>query len=96
MKSLAAMQAQAVKLFKAFRGRAPHAKGEIIALDADKVLAVEIGALVGVVYKKEGLKTPFIHRFKSSNRPVLYASFDGSQLYILAGGYRLTDRGIVG
>lgn len=87
--------ARAVKLFRAFRGRNPHGTKEIIEIEADKTVAVEIGALVGVIYLKEGGKVPYCHRFNSRNRPVLFSSFDGSQLYILAGGYRLTGRGIV-
>lgn len=94
--SLETMKARAIKLFRAFRRRAPQGRKEIVLVELDKVVAVEIGPLVGVVYSREGEKTPYIHRFNRNNRPVLYSSFDGSQLYILAGGYKLTDRGIVG
>jgi hypothetical protein len=94
--SLDTMRNKAIALFKKFRRRAPRDTKEIFLVDAQELVALEIGPLVGVLYKREGKKHPYLHRFNRFNRPVLASSFDGSQLYILAGGYRLTDRGIEG
>jgi hypothetical protein len=36
-----------------------------------------------------------VHRFKKKSRPLLAASHDGTQLYILGGEYAFTDAGII-
>lgn len=52
----------------------------------------ELGNLVGVIYELNGEK--YIHQFKKASQPVLASSHDGKQLYILGGGYEVTERGI--
>ena len=53
----------------------------------------ELGDLVGVIYNLNGQK--YIHTFKQASQPVLASSHDGKQLYILGGGYKITERGII-
>lgn len=57
----------------------------------------KIGEVDGILYStiRDGNPEKYIHRFKKKSRPLLAASFDGSQLYILGGGYTFTERGIV-
>jgi hypothetical protein len=57
-----------------------------------------IGDLDGVLYTtvRDGQKESYVHEFKTRSRPLLASSYDGKQLYILNGGYKMTDRGIVG
>lgn len=56
-----------------------------------------IGETFGIIYtiKQDGKEEKYIHEFDPKNRPVFAVSTDGSALYILAGEYTFTDRGIV-
>lgn len=86
-------EAKALARFKAFQGRAAK-DGEVTRVkmkgEADVLL---VGELQGLIYKAQGDGVTYIHRFKKTARPVLYVSADGSQVYVLAGAYRFTDRG---
>jgi len=57
---------------------------------------VQIGQCEAIAYctVREGKRQSFQHEFKPSARPVLAVSHDGKRLYLLAGAYRFTDRGI--
>lgn len=91
------MMEKAYKLFKRFHRREP-ASGEIMLLEfpKDAIDVLQMGAVYGIIYKTKEEPKPFLHKFNKHNRPLLFASSDGKQLYILKGGYRLTERGIVG
>jgi len=58
----------------------------------------ELGKLEGVIYRanREGDdgNTVYRHDFKKSSQPLLIAANDGSQLDIVGGRYRVTERGI--
>lgn len=88
--------AAAIRRFVAFHGFEPTEKTDIVAID---MKGPEVGCLVGqVLYigyvDLTGKK--YMHKFAvAKNRPLLYASSDGLQLYIGKGRYRFTDRGIV-
>lgn len=86
---------RAADLFARFHGREPR-EGEIVKLGpiASQPLAV-VGELQGVIYKAVGDGKRYIHRFKAKSRPVIAVTPDGSQAFILAGGYRFTSRGFV-
>lgn len=90
---------KAVELFRKFHKRSPHGN-EIVGLKlasfGDDEIVLQIGQCVGMMYKTKDEKKPFLHRFNASNRPLLYVSSDGRQLYILQGGYKFTERGIIG
>ncbi len=87
--------AAAYRLFKSFHGRIPY-KGEVREIQGQKVVALEVGEIVRIDYVAKAEGRERYHLFARSNRPVLFSSFDGSQLYILAGGYGFTSRGIEG
>jgi hypothetical protein len=88
-------KAAAIKLFQDFQGRAPTAD-EVVTVSLRKPTdAIVVGELQGVVYKALGDGRRYIHEFEKHARPVLLVSFDGKQLYALAGAYRFTDRGFV-
>lgn len=56
-----------------------------------------VGPMTGVMYaadRGDGVHE-YCHRFKKSSRPLLIADHDGSQLGIVGGRFRFTDRGIV-
>jgi hypothetical protein len=55
-----------------------------------------VGPMLGVMYEADrgDGKANYFHRFKKSARPLLIADNDGSQLGIVGGRFRFTDRGI--
>ena len=61
-------------------------------------VVVEIGRLVGVIYRSEkwqaGQPRNFIHVMEDP--PRLACNPAGTQLYVIGGSYRVTDRGIEG
>lgn len=87
--------ADAEDLFRSFHGR--DAKpGEIVEIDSPgQVDALLVGQVHGISYIRAGTREKFFHKFKASDRPFLFASSDGSQAYILKGGYKFTDRGFI-
>lgn len=89
--------AAAESLFRRFTGH----KGEVLgkmAFPKNPKQALAIGELfdVGYVTVRDGKVERYRHTFPARSRPLLVVSFDGTQLFILGGGYRFTDRGIVG
>lgn len=94
-----ALYKKAERLFHAFQGRDPR-RDEIVEIKAKPTVALVVGELDGLIYRAvdddTGKMKGHIHRFNKQNRPVLLVSFDGSQAYILAGGYRFTKRGFEG
>lgn len=87
---------KAVALFRAFYNFAPE-PGDVVELDAEPaVVVLRVGALCGVLYEALDNETPYLHRFNKTRRPDLFVSADGSQIYILSGGYKFTDRGFIG
>jgi hypothetical protein len=85
---------QARKLFRAFHRRAPK-PGEIIVIQppAKEIVGLEVGRLVSIGYKRlDG--EDFYHDFESPLAKI-YVTPGGTQILIVGGGYRLTDRGFV-
>lgn len=85
----------AYKLFRAFHRRGAR-KGDIRELEGFRTIALEVGEIVRIQYASRSENVERFHVFKKSNRPVLFVSSDGSQAYILAGGYRFTAKGFEG
>lgn len=58
---------------------------------------VAIGQCDGVLYStiRDNVAEKYIHKFKARSRPLLAASPDGKQLYLIGGSFNFTDRGIV-
>lgn len=82
-------------MYEAFTGH-PITHSETIdnpALD----VALKVGYVDGVLYEttRDGETQHYIHRFKKRARPHLVAAPDGSQIQMVGGDYRFTDRGIV-
>lgn len=85
----------AATLYVQFRGEEPEAI-DSVRLHVAPVMLL-IGELDGVLYttRREGKMESYVHRFKKKSRPLLAASHDGTQLYILGGEYAFTDAGII-
>lgn len=85
----------AATLYVQFRGEEPEAI-DSVRLTVSPVMLL-IGELDGVLYttRREGKMESYVHRFKKKSRPLLAASHDGKQLYILGGEYAFTDAGII-
>ncbi len=60
-------------------------------------VALEVGLCDGILYTtiRDNKTEKYIHKFKSSSRPLLAASPDGKILLLLGGAFNFTDRGIV-
>lgn len=84
---------QARNLFRSFHRRAPK-RGEIISIQAPAkdMLALEVGQMVSIGYRKDG--QTFYHEFESP-KPRVFVSPGGTQILIVGGAYKLTDRGFV-
>lgn len=93
MSTVKGLRAAAARLFKKFTGHRPRQSDIYMVNCSDMV--VEIGTVNAIVYEtvRDGIKEKYYHEFKS--RPVLAISHDGKQAYILAGGYRFTEKGFV-
>lgn len=88
--------ARAGKLYKEFSGHEPDETETINVPDMPRALLV-IGQLEGVIYStvRDDEAERYIHEFRHKSRPLLCASPDGDQLYIVGGAYEFTERGIV-
>jgi hypothetical protein len=85
---------QAVKLFKSFHEKRPG-PGKIVGIAQEsRIEALEVGQFYGIAYIADGKK--YFHKFNRNNRPLVFVSSDGRQIYILKGGYKFTDRGFIG
>ena len=87
---------EAVALYENFTG---HEAEEIARLDKPVIpdVLMVIGELEGIMYStvRDGEREKYMHQFKVSSRPLLCASPDGTQLFMLGGAYDFTERGIV-
>jgi hypothetical protein len=87
---------QAARLFEAFTGSDADVIDAVQVPDiADDVLVI-VGKVEAIAYstRRAGKRESYQHEFKPSSRPVLAVSHDGRRLYMLAGAYRFTPRGI--
>lgn len=84
-----------ISLFKRFRGEDPE------FIDTHKLPVTDVAMLIGfcdgVLYttSRDGRKERYVHKFSGKSRPLLAASWDGKQLYLLGGAYNFTEEGIV-
>jgi hypothetical protein len=85
---------RAKKLFRSFHRRAPKT-GEIILLSTPPKdnAYLEVGRLVSLGYKRLDGES-FYHEFESPFAQV-FVSAGGTQILIVGGGYRFTDRGFI-
>ncbi len=88
---------KATRAFEDFTG---HKGADVVRVNARNLKEGEaltvIGSLVAVAYEatRDGETAHYEHEFRESSRPVLAVSADGKQLYVLAGAYKFTHRGI--
>lgn len=87
----------ALKRFEDFTGMSGEVVGsiEVPEVQEGEPLVV-IGDLEAVAYTtvRNGVTESYQHEFRKSSRPVLACSHDGSRLFLLAGSYKFTSRGI--
>lgn len=84
----------AMRLFERFRLQEPQYVDEVAAPVCD--VAMVIGHCDAVQYStvRDGKKEYYQHDFSKKSRPILAASWDGKQLFILGGRYNFTQDGI--
>jgi hypothetical protein len=85
---------RAAQLFEDFTGHQARRVRHVKTRDHDTVLAVGPAEAVAYNAVRDGKRESYIHEFRKGSRPLLAVSDDGSQLYLLGGAYRFTDRGI--
>lgn len=86
--------AKAWKLFKSFHAKDPR-NGQLVKIAQEKPEeALEVGQFFGIAYIAGG--DIYFHKFNKRNRPLVFVSSDGRQIYILKGEYKFTDRGFIG
>ena len=87
---------RAAQRYKDFSGHDGDEVETVSVPDMPKAVLV-IGELEGVIYStvRDDEHERYIHKFKQSARPLLCASPDGDQLFIVGGAFEFTDRGIV-
>lgn len=86
---------EAVQLFEEFTGHKPKAVDKFEKPEFPDV-ALLIGDCTGIMYEtvRDGKKEKYIHEFKGKSRPMLIASHDGKQIFLLGGNYTFKDDGI--
>ncbi len=85
----------AAKLYVDFRGEEPRFI-EQVTLEVSPVMLL-IGELDGVLYttRRDGRRESYVHKFAKKSRPLLAASHDGHQIYIIGGRYEFKETGII-
>lgn len=88
--------AQAIDLYKRFRGEEPQFIDKVKIPSYPKA-AIVIGECDGVMYvtRRDGQMEKYLHSFNKKSRPLLCSSPDGSQIFFVGGSYDFTEDGIV-
>lgn len=86
--------AAAREMFEAFTGRDARSLRHYELVEDDVLF--EVGKCDAIAYtvNRNGQNEHYEHEFNASSRPVLCCSSDGRRLYLLAGAYKFTHRGI--
>jgi hypothetical protein len=91
---------RAKKLYQDFTGLAPEVVGSIRAPRVGRY-GVLVGTVdfIGYTTRRSERGKPevqkYIHKFKAADRPLFVVSPDGTQLFLMGGRFRFTERGIV-
>lgn len=87
---------KAAELFTDFTGHDDPRLSKIRIPQMPKAV-LAIGQVDGIMYStvRDNVAEKYIHEFRKSSRPLLAASPDGKQLYLIGGSYDFTERGIV-
>ncbi len=96
MKGKGAAVRKAATLYSEFTGHDDPRLTKILIPSMPKAV-LAVGQIDGILYStvRDGVPEKYIHRFKKNCRPLLGASPDGKQLYMIGGSFTFTDRGIV-
>ena len=88
------MSKRGIKLLTGFSGCKEIVR-RAVDLPAHDVMLM-VGMLDAVVYTAHcgNKEVRYVHDFDGASRPALAVSDDGRQLYIIAGNYTFTERGI--
>jgi hypothetical protein len=86
----------AISRFTGFRAQPPGRvdRGRIAA-PGKVVFALGRVLMIGYSTVRAGRRFDYAHEFKSKARPLLVASSDGRNLFLLGGAYRVSNDGIV-
>jgi hypothetical protein len=87
---------EAARRFESFTGHKAK-KVSRVKVPSYPGAALAVGPCLGIMYStvRDGRHENYVHRFGAKSRPLLAASSDGTQLYLLGGAYNFTERGIV-
>jgi hypothetical protein len=87
---------KAARLYEDFTGHEGAIIARVPSPKIPKALAV-IGECDGIMYTtiRSGEHEKYIHKFSKKARPLFCVAPDGSQIYLIGGEYRFTERGIV-
>lgn len=87
---------RAARLYSDFTGH-DDVSVQKIRVPARPKTMLAIGQVDGILYStvRDHVAERYIHEFKGKARPLLLASPDGTQLFLLGGAYDFTERGIV-
>ena len=93
---LGAQARKAAALYTDFTGHEDVRLAKVRIPDMPRAL-LTVGKIDGIMYStvRDGVAEKYIHKFKSSARPLFCVSPDGKQLFMLGGAYDFTERGIV-
>lgn len=87
---------KAALLYERFSGHKAESFGKVTLPPLPRVgAAVGEVDFIGYTAVRDGVTEKYIHTFKPADRPLLVVSPDGRSLYLVGGGYRFTERGIV-
>jgi len=86
---------EAARRFEDFTGH-PVTTGQKFDFPGNPKTGFAVGpvSMIGYEASRDGERATYVHRFKKKARPLLAASHDGRDLFLLGGAYRFTDRGI--
>lgn len=86
--------AAALKLFEDFTGHEAEVLGAQEIPQDDTLMVVGECEAIAYTATRDGVTESYQHEFRAKSRPVLAVSHDGERLYLLAGAYKFTHRGI--
>lgn len=87
-------RARAEELYRAFREAAPRRTRSLRVKLPKAVMVMGHCEFVGYATTHKGRVTLYIHEFAPGSRPLLTAAPGESQLFLLAGRFKVTARGI--
>ena len=84
----------AANLFEGFTGDQGEIVGHVDLPEDDVLMLIGVCEAIAYTAVRDGEKASYQHEFAPSARPALATSSDGKRLYLIAGSYEFTHRGI--